>query len=111
MTWYLQTNGMAAAYDITLLQTGSYHLAVRYSNDDLGTGDVVKILVNEETTPRAWFRTEDTGNSGNGWDKFVMSPLLSLGVLTGTTARITLRVDETDGYGVEFDYLRLFLDD
>jgi hypothetical protein len=32
-------------------------------------------------------------------------------VLTGTTARITLRVDETDGYGVEFDYLRLFLDE
>jgi hypothetical protein len=108
-TWYLQTNETMATYDITLLQTGSYHLAVRYSNDDLGTGDVVRILVNEED--RASFRTEDTGEGGYGWDKFVLSPLLPLGVLTGDTTRITLRVDESDGHGVEFDYLRLFLDE
>jgi hypothetical protein len=109
LTWYLPTNGMTAAYDISLLQTGSYHLAIRYSNDDLGTGDVVRILVNGED--RASFRTEDTGDGGYGWDRFVMSPLLPLGVLTGETARITLRVDDSDGHGVEFDYLRLFLDE
>ena len=105
---HLNNAGDKADYDIQVPVTGDYKLIVRYSNDDTGVGDAISVLVNN--VMRSIFYTKDTrpinGNLGDGWNVFTDS-YISLENLPAGLATISLRLDSTDGYGVDLDLISL----
>lgn len=107
-TWRLDQVNQQVTYTITLPQAGHYELDVRYSNDDTGALDTVAILVQGQ--PAGMFTTVNTRDvqHPDGWNHFTVATV-DLGNLAGTTFNLTLRLDTTDGFGVEFDYLHLRL--
>ncbi len=101
--WHLD-QGQTLRFDFSNAARQHYLLVVRYSNDDLGTGDTVSVQVNG--TPVDSFTTQDTGNWGHGWNVFVNTPPIPLGELSGTCS-VGLQILTSDGYGVDFDTLVL----
>jgi hypothetical protein len=81
-----------------------YEVAIRHSNDDLGAGDTLTLLVNGVKVGA--IHAADTGTQGHGydWDTFVVTVPVSLGSLGGRCV-ITCRLTSTDGYGVDVDTL------
>lgn len=105
--WHLDV-GEEASYVIPVAVTSNYTLVVRYSNDDVGVGDEVKVLVEGRVV--GTFHTQDTRNggcTGCGWNVFVDSSTLPLGTLPAGQRTITLRLETTDGFGVDIDRLTL----
>jgi len=99
--WHLDRN-QEIAFPFSRLAPGSFFLSVRYSNDDTGKGDLVKVLVNGVETGA--FKMRDTGGSGPGagWNRFAVTPTIPLGRLEGAKT-ITLRLTASDGWGVDLD--------
>jgi hypothetical protein len=85
--------------------SGEYRLVVQYSNDDLGTLD--SMSVEADTVRVGGFRSVDTGDNGFGWNVFKESPWLPLGRLAAGPVTVSLRLIDSDGYGIELDKLSI----
>ena len=101
--WHLVSAGDQVSYSIPVEVPGEYALSVRYSNDDLGQGDSVKVSV--DGTNVGDFTSTDTNN----WNQFVESPEIQLGQLNAGVAHLTLQLMTTDGFGIDFDRFKLVL--
>ena len=97
--WHLDTGG-EVSYTFSDIPQGTYSVAVRYSNDDTGSGDTIAVFVDGEQAEK--FKTSDTGSGGSGWNVFVYSAGIALGTLSGTQT-IAFRLLSSDGYGVDLD--------
>jgi len=100
-TWLLRNEGDDASWSISIPATGNYKLLIRYSNDDLGIGDDLSIFINNSL--KGTFTSNDTGDWGYGWNVFAHSPVIDLGNLSAGTVTLKIRIDRTDGYGIELD--------
>ena len=87
----------------------SYTIEVSYSNDSVGPGEIVRILVDGDEVGR--FEAEATGTSGNetgpGWDVFNSIQLPDTIALEPGTHEITIIVEDGDDLGVEIDTMTL----
>ena len=123
-TLWFKGKGSIASWDITIPSEGAYTLALRFSNDNLqdDSGELVSVSVNGESVGSIIL--QDTGpwgdncprsnnscvpgegGGGRDWDCFGCSgPAVPLGTLTAGNIRVTLEVLQSDGFGVEIDYL------
>lgn len=100
--WHLENLDDSVTYLINLTVPGSYELRLRYSNDDTGFGDRLRISTPSRNEVLV---TQDTGSGGQGWNNFVESPRIFLGEYTPGFLWIRLTLEETDGYGVDLDRL------
>ncbi len=104
-TLRLSNDGEFVNYQIIVADSGNYEFYIRYANDDfVNMWDQVNIIVNGETKDS--FLTENTGNSGNGWYNYLISPPLNLGYLTSGIHELSLSLVQ-ESAGVEFDVLIL----
>jgi hypothetical protein len=99
--WHLQDVGDEVSYTIEIFNPVNYDLTLRYSNFDSGVGDTISILVDGAVA--ASFDTQQT----NDWNVFVESPLITLGNLSAGEHLIEIRLDATDGNGIDLDRFRL----
>lgn len=102
--WVNETEG-EISWEITIPAAGEYSLVVRYSNDDTGILDHVSVRINGNLA--GGFESEDTGGGGFGWNIFVESPIIPLGQLPAGPVTLSLRLDDQDGFGIEYDKLTL----
>jgi hypothetical protein len=83
----------------------SYTIEVSYSNDSVGPGEIVRIIV--DGTEEGQFEAEATGTSGNetgpGWDAFNSIQLPGITALEPGTHEIRIVVEDGDDLGVEID--------
>lgn len=96
-------SGGQADYTADVKRDSNYSLSVRYSND--GESDDISVLVNGSEIGN--FGTEDTGDWGNGWNNFVISPSFQVNTYGVGTLNISVSVRSSDSYGVEFDTINL----
>jgi len=100
MALHLQSGEQAELlFEVT--DPGNYALVARYSNDDIGVGEPVAVLVDGQAV--GTFHADDTGDLGNGWNRFFESGHIALGHLEAGQRKLTLLVGPGDGYGLELD--------
>ena len=110
--WHLNNIGDKANYVIRLPDgAGNYKLLVRYSNDDTGIGDDIRVCVNNCINNNDYsFHTQNTRspgvNLGDGWDLFVNTPVIHLKNLPADSV-VTFELVSTDGFGVDLDLFSL----
>ena len=111
-TWRVEDVDDQVSWTIPIAVAGEYELTVRYGNDDTGVGDSVTVLINGiETDAFPSVDTKVSGDSpGEGWNRFTDTPPIMLGVLEAGEIMISLRLDATDGFGIEYDKLTLAAD-
>ena len=95
--------GQSLRYHIEPAVAGDYDLILHYSNDDLGVGDELTVLLNG--TPVDMFVSADTGD----WNAFTIHTT-PLGFVSGPID-VEIRMDSSDGFGWELDQLALKLID
>jgi hypothetical protein len=98
--WHLEVQGDLVEYDAHFAFAAPLNLILRYSNADAGSGDMITVLVNG--MPVGAIATVNTGD----FDIFTTAPPVPLGPLTGPVT-IGLRLDATDGGGVDLDRFRI----
>jgi len=98
--WHMEL-GQAATYAFSIGTSTPLNLSLRYSNDDLGVGDDLEVLVDGVVMGN--FHTIDTLD----WNVFVQSPLIPLGMLSAGNHTVTLVVNGSDGFGVDVDLLEM----
>lgn len=99
--------GERAEYFAKVDAEGSYALRVQYSNDDEGKGDDIVVML--EGSRAGTFHSQNTRKegtkAGDGWNEFVESPDMKLGILSAGEHTISLLVDDGDAFGIEIDRL------
>jgi hypothetical protein len=99
--WHLEDVGDLVEYTVSFPFSASLQMILRYSNDDTGAGDTITVLVNG--APIGSIFTMNTGD----WNVFTTSmPPLAIPMQTGLVT-IGLRLDATDGFGVDLDRFRI----
>ena len=53
------------------------------------------------------FKSEDTGSGGGGWNVFVETATIPLGTLAAGTVTLSFRLEQQDGFGIEYDKFTL----
>jgi len=91
-----------------IFETGgdaSYTVEVIYSNDGVGPGEVVHIIV--DGTDVGHFEAEATGTSGNetgpGWDVFLQDLAAAAVPLEPGTHELKITIGDGDELGIEID--------
>lgn len=88
-------------------QPSHYAVLVTYSNDNPAETEVLRVEVDGESIGA--FRSQDTGDDGEGWNVFVADPAGALMLRPGTH---TVTVQSTGGDGcIEIDMVTLRPDD
>ncbi|MBI4649970.1 hypothetical protein HY745_01490 [Candidatus Desantisbacteria bacterium] len=82
-----------------------YSFDIKYSNDNYGPLETVKILVDGNELGQ--FIAQDTGDSGYGWNIFESASSIITVDFTASNHNITLIPYDGDGYGVEIDNIIL----
>ncbi|MBI4918140.1 MAG: hypothetical protein HY825_20040 [Acidobacteria bacterium] len=97
--WHLDKN-QEIGFPFANLAAANWQITVRYSNDDTGTLDLLRVYVDGAQV--GFYKTRSTGTAGNGWNVFTVSPSVALGMIGGAKT-ITLRLTASDGYGIDID--------
>lgn len=101
--------GETAEYRVKVDAEGTYRLRVRYSNDDPGKCDDVVVKVDGRHMKPFHSQNTRTGGMqpGDGWNAFVESPDVPLGLLTAGEHTIAVLIDDADAFGIELDRLTI----
>lgn len=108
-TIWINGTGDEVFWVFEIPHSGDYSLVVRYSNSDTGNLDSISISV--DSVEVGQFESTNTGAGGVGWNIFTTSPSISLGILNKGPKTISLRLDEQDGFGIEYDKLTIICQD
>lgn len=98
-------SGESAALLFEIGARASYTAYARYSNDNYGPLEKVRVAI-DGTTVGA-FTAQDTGGGGYGWDRFVGTGALGSASIAPGGHRLSIVVSGGDPYGVEIDWVRL----
>jgi hypothetical protein len=94
-------SGESAAQSFVTSGGGSFLVRVRYSNDNYGPLESVGLAIDGEAIGE--FSASDTGD----WDSFADADPLGPVSIDSGSHRLSISVDDGDGYGVEIDRVRL----
>src|SRR5262249_9195714 len=100
-TWHIQTVGDTLTYPLPIARGNHASIVVRYSNDDLGVGDTIDVLVDGNAVGS--FHAEDT----NDWTAFTRTAAIDLGTVAPGLHQLAFRLAATDGFGIDFDNFAL----
>jgi hypothetical protein len=97
-------SGESQSFQFDLPAEATYQVMVRYSNDNYGSPETVRISVDGNLAGQ--FQALDTGDFGYGWNVFEESQAGTITLETGQHS-LAVTVMGGDGYGVEIDKITL----
>ncbi|QKS28197.1 MAG: hypothetical protein HT579_04150 [Candidatus Accumulibacter similis] len=96
--------GQSMNRDFRVSGGGRFVLTIRYSNDNFGPSEVLKVKL--DGRPIGSFTATDTGDYGHGWNQFATSP--QLGPIDINDGSHTLTIDVVGGSnGIEIDFIQM----
>jgi hypothetical protein len=104
LTRWLHT-GESVRFKFKLPAAARYQLSIRYSNDNFGPLEEVRLRIDGGSRMR--FFAKDTGNYGAGWNIFERVTIPGSVTLRQGAHTLTIAVGGGDGYGVEIDRIAL----